>query len=115
MKTSEAPVGRLGITLLILIVAALAGCTTHQETGASRAPDNRVEERDPLEVSCEVALMQLGDLLAERSGDRSFSAAVLVEAKELHNMGRELYLEGEFSLALELVEQGIRLLKEESG
>ena len=47
-----------------------------------------------------------------RSQEDNFPTAVLAEANELHQIGKELYLEREYALALEFIEQGIQLVKQ---
>ena len=69
-------------------------------------------ERDQAEIACEMALLELESLIEEKSAEKDVSAAVLAEAQELFRLGRELYLEREYELALEMVEEAIDILKE---
>jgi hypothetical protein len=57
-----------------------------------------------------MALLELERLIEDKK--RGVSAAALAEAQELFRVGRELYLEREYELALELVEEAINILKE---
>lgn len=82
---------------------------------APKPTTNRLADTDPLRVSCELGLVRLQSLIAKRSTEEGHSVAALVEARELHHMGKELYLEGEYKLALQLIEDGIELVEEESG
>ncbi|UCG52115.1 MAG: hypothetical protein JSW58_00755 [Candidatus Latescibacterota bacterium] len=100
-------------TISALVLMSCIGCAPTHDSGGVNG--NGVLDRDPLEVSCELALVRLESLIASRSADKSFAPAVLIEAKELHRMGTELYLERQYALALELIEEGILLLEEESG
>ena len=101
-----------------LIIAALAatgftltGCS-HKHAGQSVS--GVVTEADRDQVSCEVGLLRLARLIQQRSSQARFSEVALLEARELHQLGRELYLEGEYALAREMIEEGIRLLEEQS-
>jgi hypothetical protein len=109
MKTSSA---RLCLVagLAVLAIAGL-GCGAG---GAPRPGAETSDDRDRLEVACEVALIRLEKLIAERSDEHDFPAPRLLEARELYALGRELYLEREYDLALEFLEDGITLVDKKS-
>jgi hypothetical protein len=102
--------GASGRNILVAVVIGwvLLGCgpATHDKAPADPP------ERDHVETACEMALMELERLIEENSTERSVSAAALAEARELFRLGRELYLEREYELALEMVEEAINILKE---
>ena len=105
--------GRLTGIVVILVLSglALAACVS------SRAPGPALEvtgDADHDRLSCEIALLKLERLIQQRSSQDRFPAAALLEATELQRIGRELYLEGEYTLGLEMIEEGIRLLEEKS-
>lgn len=88
--------------------SALAGCASNRTPGPSS--EVMVDYR----VSCEIALARLERLIGQRSRQDGFPEARLLEATELQTLGRELYLEREYALALEMIEEGIKLLEEKS-
>lgn len=97
---------------IVLILAGLStGCASSGGTPKTVEPG---ADRDRYEASCDLALTELERLIARRSADDDFPGADLVEAQELYRAGRELYLEREYALALEVIEEGIQLLKEPS-
>jgi len=59
-----------------------------------------------------MALLELESLIEQKSNDEGTSPAMLMEAREVFRLGRELYLEREYDLALEMVEEAIAMLKE---
>jgi hypothetical protein len=69
-------------------------------------------DRDQIEIACEMALLQLERLIEERSRLGGVSVAMLAEAREVLRLGKELYLEREYELALEMVDEAIGMLKE---
>jgi len=69
-------------------------------------------QKDPIEFACEIAMIELERMIEQRSTEADFPAAALIEAQELHRMGKQLYLEREYVLALELIEEAIDLLEE---
>lgn len=102
-------------TLLVVIgsVLLLAGSCSSGRPAAQ--PGVGAPEPEPLRERCESTMLYLGRLIAARSLEPDFPPAILLEAKELYQAGMELYLEGDYDLALELVEEGIELVKEQSG
>jgi hypothetical protein len=99
------------VVILVLSGLALAACAS------SRAPGPAFEvagDADRDRLACESALLRLERLILQRSSEDRFSAAALLEATELQQLGQELYLEGEYALALEMIEEGIQLLEEKS-
>jgi hypothetical protein len=89
--------------------SVLAGC------GSGGVPEPATgfsDELDDLEVACELALLELEQLIVKRSQQPDFPAALLIEARELHQLGQELYLEREYALAMEIIEEGIALVEE---
>ena len=79
--------------------------------GNSEPALESIDEQDRLELACEVAIIHLEELIVNRSQEDDFNTAILAEATELHQIGKELYLEREYALALEFIEAGIPLVK----
>ena len=92
-----------------LILLNLWGCAT-APSGETTVTDPT--DRTPTEVACEVALLKLSGLIENHSGQNTVASGALAEAIELYRLGRQLYLEREYDLALELAEEGIELLEE---
>lgn len=98
--------------MAIVIGSALgAACTP----GADRGPSADVIESESIDLSCEIALRRLDDLIDQCPSRPNCPEARLFEAKELRRLGRQLYLEREYEFALELIGEGIELLQETSG
>jgi hypothetical protein len=55
-------------------------------------------------------LLHLDSLIESRRGSPGISAADVAEAVELRRIAEELFLEEEYDLALELIEEAIALL-----
>jgi hypothetical protein len=97
--------------MLAVLLAALSACgcaSTHPQDTAET-----IDGPDSYRVSCEAALIELERLLALRSSQADFPQDALIEAQELHRLGRELYLESEYILALDMIEEGIQLVEEQ--
>lgn len=93
--------------LIITIGLVVGGCASH----APPLPNHNSTPAS-FEVSCELALIQLQQLIEEILHDSSFPAATLAEALELRQLGTALYLERDYELALEILEEGISLLED---
>jgi hypothetical protein len=101
-----------GALLLLLATVIIGGC------GPKRSAPNLSEDSlggDIFELSCERALVHLYQLIEKRSSEEQFPPAKLIEAREYHQMGKELYLKREYELALEIIEAGIKLVQDDSG
>lgn len=94
----------------IVVVAALMAAALGCASQPSAEPPAAVE-RDADELNCELALLRLETLIEARAAEPSFSAAALIEAREIYEMSRELYLSQEYELALRLIEEGIQLVE----
>jgi len=93
------------VSLLLVAVVLAAG------VGCARAPTSEPDvERSADEMLCARALLQLDQRIAscEKAGA---PAAVIVEAREIYRMSRELYLQRDYELALQLIEEGMRLFE----
>jgi hypothetical protein len=95
---------------IILAAVIIGGCGPKHSS--SDLPDDGYGS-DVFELSCERALVHLHQLIEKRSSDDQFPLAKLIEAREYHQMGRELYLQREYVLALEIIEEGIKLVKDD--
>lgn len=109
MKTCSSRTRRIVIPVVLSMAVTLWGCASTQpgDTAATYPTD-----RAPSEVACELALIKLAGLIEQRSSQGTISPAALAEATELYRLGKQLYLEREYDLALELAEEGIQLLEE---
>lgn len=67
-------------------------------------------DRDPTEVACEIALVKLEERID--TSENRIGAAALAEARELYRSAKLLYLEREYGLALELIDEAMELLEE---
>ncbi len=78
----------------------------------SEVPSADVPLADPglLEMECERALQHLAGMITLRSGDATFPRERIIEASALHDTASELYAEGEFQIALELIDEAVTLL-----
>ncbi len=63
------------------------------------------------ETLCEQSLQQLDALIENKTGDPSLSPGAVAEAKELRRAAAGLYLNGDFELALELIDEAFALLR----
>lgn len=97
------------MALLFLVGLTQMGCSPRG--GSSEPALESADELNRLELACEVAIIHLEELIANRSQEDNFPTAILAEASELHQIGKELYLEREYALALEFIEEGIHLVK----
>ena len=98
--------GAGAFALAILLAAAGVGCASQSDVDPTSSADN-----DPGALECELALVRLDGLIAARAEQSDFPAAILIEAREIYQMGRQLYLEREYELALRLIEEGIQLVE----
>ena len=99
--------GRRIRPVAILIALVLLGCGPPPAHDKGDPP-----ERDQVAIACEMALLELESLIEQKSNDEGVSPAMLMEAREVFRLGKELYLEREYDLALEMVEEAIAMLKE---
>ena len=104
---------RWSLLALLIALAAVPGCASH--TIPTDGLDEPADARSAEELMCETELVALGRLIESRSADKAFPLAKLLEATELHRSARSLYLEGEYSLALELIKEGKGILEGNSG
>ena len=100
------------LTALVLLAgvgcaAASMGCVSGSNTDAPTAD----LDRNPNELTCELALLHFEQLIDARSSEEAFSPAALIEAREIYQISRQLYLEREYQLALQLIEEGMLLVE----
>ena len=95
--------------LLGCIAAAIAGCTHSNTTppGSLNATDTSL-----IEAACEDNLLYLGTVIKELSAKKGPADARLVEAMEIYRLAESLYLQKQFELASELIEDAISILEE---
>lgn len=99
-----------GVFAPLIAGLVLAGCASSHP---AKSFDSAEDGTDSYRVSCEASLIELERLIALRVSQEDFPRDALLEAQELHRLGRELYLERDYILALELIEEGIQLVEEQ--
>jgi hypothetical protein len=102
---------RLLWSLALLVCILPAGCT-HSNGDPPDTPD--AADAGLLEAACESNLRYLAAMIKEFEADMESSDALLIEAKEIYRMAESLYLQKEFKLASELIEDAIAILEEPS-
>ena len=101
----------LSAAALVVAVGVFAPvCSPRSDSSGLSQAD--VVAKSPLEIECERELLYLEELLDSRRGDHDFPVAVLAEAYELKQSAAELFLDEEYRLALELIDEAIALLRE---
>ena len=97
-----------GTAAVAAVLCLLAACGPR----VSDTPGADVTLADPglLEMECERALQHLASLITLRSGEGAFPRHRIIEASALHDTASELYAEGEFQIALELIDEAVTLL-----
>jgi hypothetical protein len=97
------------ILVAVGLIAPLAACTSQsrsQET-AEIATDELL-----LEFACERDLLYLDDIIQKHLSKKTVPLARLLEAQELRWLAGTLYLQREYSLAVKLIEDAVKLLEE---
>jgi hypothetical protein len=95
---------------MILPVFSLWSCSPR---GSANSAAGTAEESG-LATECSSQLIYLANLIEVKEIERDFPASALIEAKELYELGEELYLKRDFRLALDLIEEALQLLQETS-
>jgi hypothetical protein len=103
------PRGLRGLILLVCIAGACTGCTH-----SMKIPPGSQDPQDSmlLETTCEDNLQYLGKIIKELSAKTGTPDARLVEATEIYRLAESLYLQREFILASELIEEAVNRLEE---
>ena len=93
-------------------IAAIAAVIVFSCSCASRSAGPHPGTAQPaIEIACEEGLIRLAELIDARSREATTDPGVLAEATALSRMARELYLEREYELALELIDEAVQLLE----
>jgi len=95
---------------LILPVFPLSSCAPR---GDAISAEEKAEQSD-LAAECASQLVYLADLIEAEDGGGDAPRSTLIEARELYELGKELYLKRDFRLALDLIEEALQLLQETS-
>lgn len=85
------------------------GCSAR--TTSSGVSVTELETDRTIMVECERELRYLESLIETKRRDRDFSAAVMAEVIALRHAAGELFFDGEYELALELIDEAISLLE----
>lgn len=94
--------------MALVVTGAIPACSG--TSGSDMIRDDPSAAADALESECERGLEAL-DRVIERSATSALvTAAALAEARALRREAGELYLESEFRLALELIDEALSLL-----
>jgi hypothetical protein len=109
IKKTKYRISRL-FALAVLVLLGLNTCSTRHDSAGLSPADPRVNS--PLEIECERELVHLDALIEARRMDGRLRAEVLAEVIELRRAAGELFMRGEFELALELVEEAVSMLEE---
>lgn len=94
--------------MTVLAPVGLPGCSAGYGEGWT---DAGPPTSPALEIECERELLYLDTLIETRGADRRVGADALAEAVELRRVAGELFMDGEFELALELIEEAVALLE----
>ena len=105
MRAPDHPSALTGVAIVIALFLFAPGCSPGAAGSGSPADD--IETR---ELECERGLEALDAAIRRATGDTMVSAAMLHEARALRETAGELYLEAEFELALELIDEALALL-----
>lgn len=98
-----------GCALLICITAVMAGCA---HSNGNLPESGNPADTGILEASCEDDLQYLAKIIKELSAGKGTDDAGLIEAMEIYRLAESLYLQKEFKLASELIEDAVKRLKE---
>lgn len=91
--------------IAIAIATIVLGCSQAREAG--RADE---DGSDGLALACERAIAHLDSLILESQHSPTVKTGALVEARALRGTAAELYLDGEYELALEFIDEAITIL-----
>jgi hypothetical protein len=100
------PVTAIAVSIALSLAVCAPGCSP----GASGSHPPESDPAGTLELECERGLEALDDAIQRSEKDALVSAAALHEARALRSTAGELYLEAEFQLALELIDEALALL-----
>jgi len=92
--------------MAIVISAFVLGCTPSRQPKTLTGGDSFEEGSNGLALACERAIARLDSLLAESKDDPH----KLIEVRELRKAAADLYLDGEYGLALEFVDEALSIL-----
>jgi hypothetical protein len=98
----------VAVTAAVLAVTAAGnGCSPKNDSSGDAVS---YLQKSPLEKECERELLRLDGLIESHGESPGNSAADVAEAVELRRIAVELFLEEQYDLALELIEEAIALL-----
>jgi len=109
IKKNKYRLSRL-VALTVIVPVGLAACSARYDSTGFPPAGPRVSS--PLEIECERELVHLDTLIEAKRLDERVRAEVLAEAVELRRAAGELFMQGEFELALELIEEAVSMLGE---
>lgn len=111
MRAPDLPILRLAVALTTVAAIALSapGCSPGA-SGSGAVESDPAGNAAALEFECEQGLQALDDAIERSAKDALVPAATLHEARALRTTAGELYLEAEFQLALELIDEALALL-----
>jgi hypothetical protein len=96
---------------VMVAVALVCGPGCSARTASPRVAATELESNRTLMVECEREFLYLGSLIETKRRDRDFPAVVLAEVIALRRAAGELFFDGEYELALELIDEAVSLLE----
>ncbi len=96
------------ILLCICLAPVLSGCAHRYVPDAL---PNELTDEHLLEATCEENLSYLGSIIEDRLAVKKSPTYQLLEAQEIFRLAQTLYLQKEYSLAIELIENAIEILE----
>ena len=99
--------------IIVAVFALVLGCSQGGRPPALGEPGID-DDSNGLAFACERALEHLDSLLARSELDPTTTPDRLIEAKELRRSATDLFLDGEYELALEFVDEAISILGKSS-
>ena len=109
MRAPDNPSASVGVAIVIALFLFAPGCSPGV-SGSGGLDDDPAGNITALELECESGLQSLDVAIERAAGDAAVSAAALYEAQALRETAGELYLEAQFQLALELIDEALALL-----
>jgi len=101
-----------GAALGAVLAVVLASCAARPPAPTTGAQRNVGSSPTELERRCEEKLLVLSQLIETSLAAGGAEDASLAEARELYREAQRLYLEGEYELSLEFIDQALAILEE---
>ena len=99
----------IAVTLVVFSVI-FQGCSQGHQPDSSSDEIRTDDSANGLAVACERAIERLDSLLAKHELDPQRTPGLLFEARELRKAATDLYLDGEYALALLFIDEAISIM-----